>query len=547
MPKIYNLTDTWNDGSTVFDAIKINVADSASSAGSKLIDLQVGGVSKFKVDKEGNATSTGDINGASPTEMGYLSGVASNIQTQIDAKVTNVDTNLSTTQTTTTVDVVSSDGTDATLPQAIASGNAGVMSGADKAKLDGISGTNTGDDAVNSLYSGLVTNATHTGEVTGDTALTVDKTLISGKTDITTPATDDYVLVGDTSDTDNLKKVTAQSIADLGGGGGAFGADANTLITASTPIVLDQATGDEAALTLDYTTNKATSGNDTGLLINQTDTLSPGTSNLLDLQVGGVSKISMDAGANISGIFGYGLALRGGGTCNLPNIHFLGRLRFVNGTDLNTDAANTLGQRNGVNAQTFNIYNTYTNASNYERGHIGWNDTADTFVIGTEAAGTGVGRDVELKRNGASSMILKSGGLIDMDNSLGSNRIQINHDSNTPYVRVTQSTGKKTSYYPHGLTSTAEYNIIAANGLGIGIATPTVALDVSGSIAATGTVKTTPTTVGALPAAATAGAGARTFVTDSANSLSSHHGQTVTGGGTDFSPVYSDGTTWRVG
>ena len=45
-------------------------------------------------------------------------------------------TNLSTTQTATTVDVVSSDGTDATLPQAIASGNAGVMSGADKALLD---------------------------------------------------------------------------------------------------------------------------------------------------------------------------------------------------------------------------------------------------------------------------------------------------------------------------------------------------------------------------------------------------------------------------
>jgi hypothetical protein len=35
------------------------------------------------------------------------------------------------------------------------------------------SGTNTGDNAANSLYSGLVTNATHTGEVTGATALTI--------------------------------------------------------------------------------------------------------------------------------------------------------------------------------------------------------------------------------------------------------------------------------------------------------------------------------------------------------------------------------------
>lgn len=36
-----------------------------------------------------------------------------------------------------------------------------------------LSGTNTGDNAVNSLYSGLVSNATHTGDVTGATALTL--------------------------------------------------------------------------------------------------------------------------------------------------------------------------------------------------------------------------------------------------------------------------------------------------------------------------------------------------------------------------------------
>ena len=35
------------------------------------------------------------------------------------------------------------------------------------------SGTNTGDNATNSQYSGLVSNATHTGDVTGSTALTI--------------------------------------------------------------------------------------------------------------------------------------------------------------------------------------------------------------------------------------------------------------------------------------------------------------------------------------------------------------------------------------
>lgn len=39
--------------------------------------------------------------------------------------------------------------------------------------LNAVSGTNTGDNAINTLYSSLVTNATHTGEVTGTTALTI--------------------------------------------------------------------------------------------------------------------------------------------------------------------------------------------------------------------------------------------------------------------------------------------------------------------------------------------------------------------------------------
>ena len=38
-----------------------------------------------------------------------------------------------------------------------------------------LSGTNTGDNAVNTLYSGLVSNVTHTGDATGSTALTVVK------------------------------------------------------------------------------------------------------------------------------------------------------------------------------------------------------------------------------------------------------------------------------------------------------------------------------------------------------------------------------------
>ena len=52
-----NMTYTWNNGSTVFTGIKYNVADAASSASSLLMDLQVNGVSRFKVDKSGGSYS----------------------------------------------------------------------------------------------------------------------------------------------------------------------------------------------------------------------------------------------------------------------------------------------------------------------------------------------------------------------------------------------------------------------------------------------------------------------------------------------------------
>jgi hypothetical protein len=62
----------------------------------------------------------------------------------------------------------------------------------------------------------VTTNATHTGEVTGSGALTVDKTAITNKTTVT-PVAGDFILFSDTSDSGNLKKA---DFSDFGGGGG---------------------------------------------------------------------------------------------------------------------------------------------------------------------------------------------------------------------------------------------------------------------------------------------------------------------------------------
>lgn len=51
-------------------------------------------------------------------------------------------------------------------------------------------------------------------------------------------------------------------------------------------------------------------------------------------------------------------------------------------------------------------------------------------------------------------------------------------------------------------------------------------------------------TVATLPSAATSGKGARSFVTDA---LAPTFGATVAAGGAVATPVYSDGTNWKVG
>lgn len=52
---------------------------------------------------------------------------------------------------------------------------------------------------------------------------------------------------------------------------------------------------------------------------------------------------------------------------------------------------NAVEQRNGLNPQSYYLYNTYTSSTDYERGGMWWDN--DKFRIGTEADGTGQPRD----------------------------------------------------------------------------------------------------------------------------------------------------------
>jgi hypothetical protein len=104
------------------------------------------------------------------------------------------------------------------------------------------------------------------------------------------------------------------------------------------------------------------------------------------------------------------------------------------------------------------------------------------------------------------------------------------------YVQVTGSTGN------NGVT-------ISAQGTGTNldvIVTPkgTGNLASTGNITSSGFVKTTAVVVASLPNAATAGAGARSFVTDA---TAATFGTVAAGGAANAVPVWSDGTNWKIG
>lgn len=164
-------------------------------------------------------------------------------------------------------------------------------------------------------------------------------------------------------------------------------------------------TGANAQSLFDLSGTWNTTGTPTAIKLNVTNTASNANSLLMDLQVGGTSKFSVSnqLGSSIA-ITQYGFTL--GGRSDFQDairLVSVGEYRWSNGasqsstTDLilARDAANILAQRNSTNAQTFRLYRTYTDASNYERlGFLTTNTTR--YTITSQNAGTGSARSLEV-------------------------------------------------------------------------------------------------------------------------------------------------------
>jgi len=130
------------------------------------------------------------------------------------------------------------------------------------------------------------------------------------------------------------------------------------------------------------------------------------TGNFLDLQLGGATQYRFGNQAvnggwapfNVNSNNGFFIQLNGTTVCALNTGLGLqiaaGGLQFNSGftgspgdVQLFRDSANVLAQRNGTNAQTYRVYNTYTSATNYERGKLEWS-TTQAVVTGSIATTT---------------------------------------------------------------------------------------------------------------------------------------------------------------
>ena len=383
-------------------------------------------------------------------------------------------TNLSTTLTATNVTVNSDTGTDATIPAATVT-DAGVMTAADRTKLDGIESgadvtdaTNVGaaidgsaakttpadadtvpliDSAAGNILKKLSWanikatlktyfdtlypsgSGTSSGTNTGDQNL-FGTIAVSGQSNVVADSTSDTLtLVAGTNITITTDASTDSVTINASGGsgtpggsdgqvqynnGGSFGGMSGTTWD-DTNLTLTVASATQTAnnpvLDLSQTWNNGAVAFQ-GIKANITDTASDNASLLLDLQVDNATGFSVRKdGAiytgdpvypfRIAGVNGtIGMIQYGGGAVFLDKGFGAPVLTVSDGTTnyvslhIPSGVSNILEVRDTSNAQTVRVYETYTDASNYERLSI--SAASGTNVIKPEAAGTGTASKLDL-------------------------------------------------------------------------------------------------------------------------------------------------------
>ena len=424
MADIFDMVDTWNAGATTFTAIKMNVTDTASAAGSSLLDLQLAGTTVLRLQKNG---------------------------------------------------LLQFGGTTSSFPAFLRAGAAMTCVLA--------------DGSLNAPFiAGSITMAVDAGAISlgasGDIILRRDAAnALAQRNGVNAQS---FRVYNTFTDSSNFER-------------GQITWSGNSLIISSE----NSGTGLPRGLIVRAASNLSLSGSSsTGeqWAILSTGTLRPNPHNTHDIGSSSVRVKDIWLAGSLNS--GGSIATESG---NLRITNDAGVMSWGASNDVNLlrdGAANTLAQRNGTNAQVFRVYNTFTDASNYERGAMAW--VSNSLVITSENLGASTAR----------SITLRAADTLNLSGSAGSNgQWQI---LNSGVFRPGAD-----NTFDIGQSGVRPRNLYMASW-----------------------IRMATTVVASLPAAATAGAGARMFVTDA---LTPTFGSAVTGGGAVTVPVYSTGSAWNVG
>jgi hypothetical protein len=357
-----DLAGTWNTSGTP-TAIKLNITDTASNAASLLMDLQVGGSSRLGVGKNGRIFST----------SGPIGGVA------LSSSVSS----------TNFFEIIGDGGAFFCL-----GGN--IVASINRSGQKGIGVTSDSNFNFNSSATSAVSN--------GDTILTRRgaANLRLGAADAAAPVAQTLsvqsVVAGTTNTAGTNFTFTGSQGTGTGAGGslifqvapaGSSGTAQNALVDALTINSARQAlfTGGTSALPGVSFSGTATTG------------FYSLSSSFIGISLANNKVISF---GTIAGAANGIVSVSAGGALAIASADAEGGVDVA----LRRDAANTLALRNGVNAQTFNVYNTFTSSTNFERFRI-FAQSAAAVLIGTEKGSAGgTARALELQTDATTRLTI---------------------------------------------------------------------------------------------------------------------------------------------
>lgn len=500
---VSNMTATWTDSGTTYNAVKMNVTDTASNAASLLMDLGTGGgsyVSKFKVDKTGRVSSG----------YGYVYGKPQFYDHSIG------------------------DGTG--FQVATASGCAIYGSGT---ALLGVDATTTNGLRVSSNLPIGWTNG-HALSSASDAMLSrkAAANIRLGNADAAAPVAQTLSVQSVVAGTTNIAGTDLTITGSQGTGTGAGGkitfsaANAGTSGSTQNPLVDRMRISGIDANTALFELN-SNGGYVNFTVGGNTLAISTGTgsSNNHDVQLPGFIAYR--------GSVGYGVAIGTG--ASMPVLQ--------GGVQEDSDA---LAQRRATNAQTFRVYNTYTNSTNYERGFLKW--ATNILAIGTEkGSGGGTARDLAFQTDGTTRMTIGTTGIITTtsdvraagsleagtSNSIYFNNRTVLSSSADGLLRLGNQAGTDFGRIQFGGTTSSFPSLKrSATTLQVRLADDSAFAPLEASTLTTSNAYT----VATLPAAGVAGR--RAYVTDA--TAPTFLGA-LTGGGAVKCPVFDNGTAWVAG